>query len=178
MHDKMIIVDSQVLFMGSWNLSYNDTYRNNNNLLKITDPRLIANYQAKFNELFVDKHFGAKAKVIVPNPSLTIDGVQVENYFAPEDEVMAKLTGLVQQAVHTYTPTDLSAAMIERAKGGLEVQGVIEARGASQGALVDLFCAGLPVKTDGNPYTMHHKVIIIDGSTVITGSFNFTKDLT
>jgi phosphatidylserine/phosphatidylglycerophosphate/cardiolipin synthase-like enzyme len=182
MHDKMIIVDGQTLFMGSWNMSYNDTYRNNNNLLEITEPRLIANYQAKFNELFVDKHFGAKAKVKVPNPSLMADGVQVENYFAPEDDVMAKLVSYVQGAaksvhymIYTFTHADLSAAMIASAKKGVEVQGVIENRGASQGSLPDLFCAGLPVKTDGNPYTMHHKVIIIDGETVITGSFNFTK---
>ncbi len=182
MHDKMIIVDSQVLFMGSWNLSYNDTYRNNNNLLKITDAKLIANYQAKFNELFVNKRFGAKAKVKVPYPSLTIDGVQVENYMAPEDEVMAKLVNYVQSAkksvhymIFTYTDDDLANAMIAQSKAGLDVQGVIESRGATQGALVPLFCAKLPVRVDGNKYTMHHKVIIIDGQTVVTGSFNFTK---
>jgi phosphatidylserine/phosphatidylglycerophosphate/cardiolipin synthase-like enzyme len=182
MHDKMIIVDGQTLFVGSWNISYNDTYRNNNNLLVITEPRLIANYQAKFDELFIDKHFGAKAQVIVPNPSLAADGVQVENYFAPEDDVMAKLVSYVQGAtksvhymIYTFTHADLSAAMIARAKSGVEVLGVIENRGASQGALPALFCAGLAVRTDGNPYTMHHKVIIIDGQTVITGSFNFTK---
>ena len=33
----------------------------------------------------------------------------------------------------------------------------------------------MPVEVDGNKYTMHHKVIVIDESTVITGSFNFTK---
>lgn len=182
MHDKMVIVDGSVLFMGSWNLSYNDTYRNNNNLLKITDPQLIANYQAKFNEMFVDKRFGAKAQLKAPNPSLTLDGVQVENFFAPEEEVMAHLVQYVQGAqkkihfmIFTFTHDDLSAAMIARAKAGLEVQGVIENRGASQGSMVDLFCAKLPVKTDGNKYTMHHKVIILDDSTVITGSFNFTK---
>ncbi len=182
MHDKMIIVDGQVLFMGSWNLSYNDTYRNNNNLLKITDPKLIANYQAKFNELFVNKRFGAKAKVKIPNPALTIDGVQVENYMAPEDEVMAKLVNYIQVAkksvhymIFTFTDDDLANAMIARSRAGLDVQGVIESRGASQGALVPLFCAKLPVRTDGNKYTMHHKVIIVDSQTVITGSFNFTK---
>jgi phosphatidylserine/phosphatidylglycerophosphate/cardiolipin synthase-like enzyme len=181
MHDKMIIVDSQMLFVGSWNLSYNDTYRNNNNLLKITDPQLIANYQAKFNELFVDQLFGTHAKVKVPNPSLTIGGVKVENFFSPEDEVMAQLVkyiGDARKKIHfiafTYTHPDLSKAMIARAKVGVEVQGVIENRGASQGAFVDLFCAKLPVKTDGNKYTMHHKVIILDDATVITGSFNFT----
>jgi phosphatidylserine/phosphatidylglycerophosphate/cardiolipin synthase-like enzyme len=182
MHDKMIIVDSNVLFMGSWNLSYNDTYRNNNNLLMITDLKLIANYQAKFNEMFVDKRFGTKAEVKVPYPSLTIDDVQVENYFSPEDEVMAHLVHYVENAqitvhymIFTYTHKDLAAAMIARVEAGVEVEGVIEDRGATQGALVDLFCAKLPVKTDGNKYTMHHKVIIIDNNTVITGSFNFTK---
>ena len=52
---------------------------------------------------------------------------------------------------------------------------MIENRGASQGALVPLACAQLAVETDGNKYTMHRKVIIIDDTTVITGSFNFTK---
>jgi phosphatidylserine/phosphatidylglycerophosphate/cardiolipin synthase-like enzyme len=182
MHDKMIIIDQKILFMGSWNLSYNDTYRNNNNLLKITDSRLIANYQAKFNELFADKRFGTQAEVKVPNPSLSVDGVRVENYFSPEDEVMAKLVKYVQGAkksihfmIFTYTADDLAQAMIDQDIAGLDVQGVIENRGASQGALPSLFCAKLPVRTDGNKYTMHHKVIIVDGTTVITGSFNFTK---
>jgi phosphatidylserine/phosphatidylglycerophosphate/cardiolipin synthase-like enzyme len=182
MHDKMVIIDSKILYMGSWNLSYNDSYRNNNNLLRITDSRLIANYQAKFNELFVDKRFGTHAQVQAPNPSMTIDGVAVENYFAPEDGVMAKLVALVQgahQSVHymifTFTHKDLSDAMIARSKAGLDVEGVIEDRGASQGALVPLFCAKLPVKVDGNKYTMHHKVIILDGNTLVTGSFNFTQ---
>jgi phosphatidylserine/phosphatidylglycerophosphate/cardiolipin synthase-like enzyme len=40
---------------------------------------------------------------------------------------------------------------------------------------VPLYCAKVPVKTDGNKYTMHHKVIVLDGETVITGSYNFTK---
>lgn len=182
MHNKMVIIDGKLLFMGSWNLSYNDSYRNNNNLLRITDPKIIANYQAKFNESFVKKLFGAKAEVKVPYPTMAIDGVKVENYFSPEDEVMAKLVTLVgsaKKSIHfiafTYTHADLSSAMIARAKAGVQVAGVIENRGASQGALVPLFCAKLPVKTDGNKYTMHHKVIIIDGEIVITGSYNFTK---
>ena len=32
----------------------------------------------------------------------------------------------------------------------------------------------LQVRTDGNPYIMHHKVVIIDGRTVVFGSHNFT----
>jgi phosphatidylserine/phosphatidylglycerophosphate/cardiolipin synthase-like enzyme len=182
MHDKMVIIDGKTLLMGSWNLSYNDSYRNNNNLLKITHADLIANYQAKFNELFIKKQFGTHAEVKALKPSLNIDGMAVENYFSPPDGVMDKLVAYVQGAkksvhfmIFTYTDDNLANAMIARAKAGVDVQGVIEDRGASQGAFVPLFCAKLPVKVDGNKYTMHHKVIIIDGSTVITGSFNFTK---
>jgi phosphatidylserine/phosphatidylglycerophosphate/cardiolipin synthase-like enzyme len=182
MHDKIIIVDGKTLFMGSWNMSYNDTFRNNNNLLIITDPKLVANYQAKFNELFVDKKFGTKAIVKALTPSLNIGGVQVENYFSPPDHVMDKLVAYVQAAkksvrfmAFTYTSQPLASAMIADAQKGLIVQGVIENRGASQGALPSFTCANVPVKTDGNKYTMHHKVIIIDDQTVITGSFNFTK---
>jgi phosphatidylserine/phosphatidylglycerophosphate/cardiolipin synthase-like enzyme len=182
MHDKIIIVDGTTLLMGSWNMSYNDTFRNNNNLLEITNPDLIANYQAKLNELFKGKHFGAKAQVGAIKPKLTIDGVQVENYFSPVDNVMDKLVAYVNAAqksvrfiAFTYTDHRLSDAMIARAKAGVTVEGIIENRGASQGALVPLVCAKLPVKVDGNKYTMHHKVIVIDDNTVITGSFNFTN---
>jgi len=182
MHDKIIIVDGATLLMGSWNMSYNDTFRNNNNLLEITNPDLIANYQAKLNELFTGKHFGAKAQVGAQTPKMTIDGVQVENYFSPVDNVMDKLVAYVNAAqksvrfmIFTYTDHRLSDAMIARARAGVTVEGVIENRGASQGALVPLVCAKLPIKVDGNKYTMHHKVIIIDDNTVITGSFNFTN---
>ncbi len=182
MHDKIIIIDSKILFMGSWNMSYNDTFRNNNNLLEITDPTLIANYQAKFDELFMDKHFGTHARIGAQTPQMTIDGIQVLNYFSPVDHVMDKLVGLVNGAqksirfiAFTYTDQNLAGAMIARFNAGVDVAGVIENRGASQGALVPLACAKVPVKVDGNKYTMHHKVIIIDDSIVITGSFNFTK---
>ncbi len=182
MHDKIIIIDGKILYMGSWNMSYNDTFRNNNNLLRITNPTLIANYQAKFNELFVDKKFGTHAQVGAQTPQLTINGVQVENYFSPVDNVMDKLVAYVQGAqksvrfmIFTYTDATLANAMIARYQAGVDMKGVIEDRGASQGAMVPLFCAKVPVEVDGNKYTMHHKVIVIDESTVITGSFNFTK---
>lgn len=182
MHDKIIIIDGKTLFMGSWNMSYNDTFRNNNNRLEITDPQLIANYQAKFDELYLEKKFGRKSDVGALVPEMTIDGVAVENYFSPPDEVMQKLVAYVNGAqtsirfiAFTYTHKDLAAAMISRYQSGVDVAGVIENRGASQGALVPLACASVPVKVDGNKYTMHHKVIIIDDNTVITGSFNFTN---
>ncbi len=187
MHDKMIIIDSTILYMGSWNMSFTDTFRNDNNLLRITSQRLIANYQAKFEELFTAKRFGKKATVGAQTAKLTLDGVAVENYFSPVDKNMDKIVAEVKAAqksvrfiAFTYTHPDLSTAMIERAKAGVKVEGIIEKRQSVsskegfRGAFLPLFCAKLPVKLDGNAGTMHHKVIIIDDAVVITGSFNFT----
>ena len=59
-----------------------------------------------------------------------------------------------------------------------KVSGVFETTGSKT-----QFCeygkmkqAGLDVYTDGNPWSMHHKVIIIDDETVIFGSFNFSDN--
>jgi phosphatidylserine/phosphatidylglycerophosphate/cardiolipin synthase-like enzyme len=35
--------------------------------------------------------------------------------------------------------------------------------------------AGLDVRLDGNEGNLHHKVILLDGETVITGSYNFSR---
>jgi len=53
---------------------------------------------------------------------------------------------------------------------------VIEANQAANAGseLAALREAGLDVRLDGNDRNMHHKVIVIDGSLVITGSYNFS----
>jgi phosphatidylserine/phosphatidylglycerophosphate/cardiolipin synthase-like enzyme len=182
MHNKILIIDNRVMYIGSWNFSYNDTFRNDNNILKITAQRIIENYRGKFDEMFSLRQFGTRARVGARNPNMTINGINVENYFSPVDEVMQQLVSEVSGArssikilAFTYTHPDLAAAMLTRQRAGVRVEGVFENRGASQGQYNTLFCAGAAVRKDSNKYTMHHKVIIIDDTTVITGSFNFTK---
>ncbi|GIW23597.1 MAG: hypothetical protein KatS3mg068_2604 [Candidatus Sericytochromatia bacterium] len=37
---------------------------------------------------------------------------------------------------------------------------------------------GMNVKLDGNKYNLHHKVIIIDDTNIMIGSFNFSENAT
>jgi phosphatidylserine/phosphatidylglycerophosphate/cardiolipin synthase-like enzyme len=39
-----------------------------------------------------------------------------------------------------------------------------------------LFCAKVPVRQDGNPSFLHHKLIIVDNRIVITGSLNYSTN--
>jgi len=60
---------------------------------------------------------------------------------------------------------------------GVNVSGVFETISSDgQGAeFGTFFCAGIPVRLDGNPQFMHNKIIIIDNRSVITGSLNFSS---
>jgi phosphatidylserine/phosphatidylglycerophosphate/cardiolipin synthase-like enzyme len=185
MHNKFVVVDKQAVWLGSWNFTLNDTYRNDNNGIVIHSAELARNYTATFEKMFTDKKFGAARQPGGTTPRLTIGGSAVENYFAPEDRVAEKIVARLKQAARTidfmafaFTDDQIGAAILERAKGGVVVRGVFELTGADTSASEygKLKQAGLDVRVDGNPFAMHHKVFIVDGKTVILGSFNFSQN--
>ncbi|WP_129627469.1 phospholipase D-like domain-containing protein [Candidatus Oscillochloris fontis] len=182
LHSKFIIIDAQVLWTGSWNATINDTYRNNNNLLRITIPELIDNYQTEFEQMMAGRFSTSKQKS-TPNPEIRFGTGQIENYFSPKEKPRQRIVEYLSQAreqidflAFSYTSDEIAQAMIERHNAGVAVRGVFEKRnaqglGSEYQTLLD---AGVDVLNDGNCYTMHHKVIIIDRRVVITGSYNFT----
>ncbi len=183
MHSKFIIVDAKLVWTGSWNATNNDTYRNNNNLLRITAPALVANYQAEFAQMAANR-FGTSKMPRTPNPRTKIAGVAVENYFTPSDGVSSHVVERINQArqsidflAFSFTSDAIGDAMIARQKANVPVRGIFEKRNATGigSEYPRLRQAKADVISDGNCYTMHHKVIIIDQRIVITGSYNFTS---
>ena len=194
MHDKFAVIDGQWVWTGSWNMTKNGTYRNNNNGVLIASPALAENYTVEFEEMF-EGQFGPTSPADTPNPNVTItvetgEGeerqerqVEVENYFAPEDEAAAQIISEIEGAqerirflAFVFTSDEIADALLARARAGVVVQGVIESRnaGGEYSEYERLRVAVHDVLADGNPYIMHHKVIIIDDATVILGSYNFT----
>ncbi len=185
MHDKFVVVDTQAIWTGSWNFTDGDTYHLNNNAIKIASRELAQNYTAEFEKMFVQRSFGPRKPAGGTTPLVKLHGVQIENYFAPEDGVEAKITDRLAQAkqsIHfmafSFTSDAIGAAMRARAKAGVSVAGVFETTGSGTqySEYGKMRKAKLDVLQDGNPYVMHHKVIIIDGRTVIFGSFNFSNN--
>lgn len=184
MHNKFVIVDRSEVWTGSMNFSVGGAYKDHNNLIRIRSLLMAENYLTEFEEMFSDRRFGPDRAAATPHPSLTIDGTQVETYFSPDDGVAARIVELVngaQESVHfmafSFTSDAIGSAMIEQAQAGIEVRGVMDSGQAAsnQGSEYDMFVqAGLDVRLDGSDGLLHHKVIIIDRSIVITGSYNFT----
>jgi phosphatidylserine/phosphatidylglycerophosphate/cardiolipin synthase-like enzyme len=187
MHNKFMIMDSTTVWMGSWNYTINDTYRNNNNALSLRSRRVVEDYQAEFNEMFLNKQFGPRSPSNTPNVSFTQDGIPMQVYFASEDEVLPAIIATLHSArssirfmTFSYTDYDVAKEMLDRAAAGISVQGIFETTGSQTDAseLTTLFCAGIDARQDGNPFVLHHKVFIVDNTTVITGSFNISTNAT
>jgi len=185
MHNKFVIIDGQQVWTGSWNLTYNCTYRNNNNVI-VSDSKLLAeNYTVEFEEMFIDGQFGAKSPDNTPHPQIEIDGVHVETFFESEGDARARMIQLIKGAksslnvmAFVFTDDDIASAIIARHRAGIPVRMVFEARNVdTPGSDVAVFQqAGIDVLLDGNPYIMHHKVIIVDQAIVVTGSYNFSRN--
>ncbi|WP_339382230.1 phospholipase D family protein [Rahnella sp. CJA17(1/100)] len=79
---------------------------------------------------------------------------------------------------YSFTSPAIAGALVEAKKRGVDVQVVLDEGGnrgkASVAAINLLVNAGIPVRTVSQFKIMHDKVIIVDGQTVETGSYNYT----
>jgi phosphatidylserine/phosphatidylglycerophosphate/cardiolipin synthase-like enzyme len=185
MHNKFTVVDGEVVATGSWNYTDGDTYRLNNHLLIIRSPELAANYSAEFAKMFEKKQFGPTKARGVPNPVVTIAGTRIENYFAPEDKVADQIVRAIRGSTRSiaflafsFTHDGIARAMLDRRAAGVALSGVFETTGSNTeySEFTKLKRQGVEVYQDGNPWVMHHKVIVIDERIVICGSFNFSDN--
>jgi phosphatidylserine/phosphatidylglycerophosphate/cardiolipin synthase-like enzyme len=184
MHSKFLIFDGRAVWTGSMNITRNGMYNNNNNAMLIQSEQLVANYQAEFEEMFIDGFFARRGD---PRPvaarTINIGDTTIETYFSPEDgeaieNRIAELARGAQSSIRvmsfSFTLDSIGAAMIEAHNRGVTVQGVFETTGSLQGQMRPLACAGAEMRQDGNPDILHHKVFIFDEQIVVMGSFNFS----
>jgi phosphatidylserine/phosphatidylglycerophosphate/cardiolipin synthase-like enzyme len=185
MHDKFIVIDRNEVWTGSMNYTVSGAYKDNNNLIVIHSTQVAEDYTTEFDEMFENSLFGPDIDAATPYSHLTLDDTPVEVYFSPDDGVAARLAELLQNAqesiyfmAYSFTSNDLGNIILMRSEAGVRVAGVMDAEQvrSNQGTEYDPFLqAGLAVRLDGNEGLMHHKVMIIDDTIVVTGSYNFTS---
>lgn len=187
MHHKFMVVDGKVLWTGSSNLTPSSLYRHNNNALTIRNVRLAQAYTGEFERMFERREFGKSTRGETP-PTEEIplgEGVRVQAFFSPGGNGRAAVVQELAAAKNrirflTFSLTDIETGdtMMAKAKSGVKVEGIFD-RWLAGGAysLFDTFkAAKLDVRKDGNEALMHHKVLIVDDHTVITGSYNYSQN--
>ncbi len=186
MHHKFIVIDERYVWTGSYNTTYNGAYKNNNNVILIDSVRLAYNFTQEFRELFLREQVGKPFDRYMTYPHVTLnDGTEIFTYFSPHTDTIRPLLETIRSAktsIHfmafSFTHDMIGGAIRNRFESGVDVQGVFESRQVDDryseyNAMKD---ARIPVSLDENRGAMHHKVIVIDGETVITGSYNFSKN--
>lgn len=184
MHNKFIVQDGQEVWTGSMNLTNNGVYRNNNNVVRLRDSGIARLYTAEFEELFRGE-FGPRSPRQNLPALFQLDDLEVEVFFSPEDPVQERILDLLKSArqsiyfmAFSFTDDAIGKLVQNKAEEGLEVHGIFEKTGSKSkySEYGRLKAKKIDVVTDGNPGIMHHKVFILDQKTVITGSYNFSKN--
>ena len=108
----------------------------------------------------------------------------IKVYFSPHggctEAVVRAVKGAQKQVLveaYSFTSQPIAMALIEAEKRGVDVEVILDkSQEQARGTEADLISeSGIPTYIDSAYRIAHDKVIIIDGSKVVTGSFNFTK---
>src|SRR2546425_8838669 len=123
--------------------------------------------------------------VVVPTHAAEpFSPVRVAVYFSPKggatEAVVRELTAVKTQVLiqaYSFTSAPIAKALVEAHKRGVKILAVLDKSNetAQYSAATFLANAGIQPLIDAEHAIAHSKVMVIDSTTIITGSFNFTK---
>lgn len=105
-------------------------------------------------------------------------------YFSPSggctDAVVKALSGAKSKVLvqaYSFTSAPIAKALVDAKSRGVDVRVILDKSQKTErySSATFLTNSGIPTYIDASHKIAHNKIMIIDGSTVITGSFNFTK---
>ena len=168
MHDKFCIINKSIVWTGSWNPSQEQTIANN--VILIESKILAKAYIDEFEELKRGVFHGGKSG----QGRVVLNGHLTEALFCPEDSCQKRVIEVLNSAkesIHfmtfSFTDNEIGALLAKKVKAGIDVKGVFDPR-------MDKYSEYERLKNISIVSKVHHKVFIIDNSTVITGSANPT----
>ena len=176
MHDKFLVIDDKIVWSGSSNYTEDGFYNNNENDVRIVDRDLAKVYSDEF-DMIVAKN---QQNHYFESPNMKL-------YFSPRGGIESRLISLINSAnssieflIFAFTSSKVADAIVDAENNrSVEVMGVFDKVWDSGNQAYSKYnylkSRGIDVLRDSNPYTLHDKVMIIDDSIVITGSYNYTK---
>lgn len=180
MHDKLIIIDKEQVWIGSANFTH-DSLKSHFNLMEhLRCPEVAALVLEKALQ-FKGNHLEKPLKRF----SYSISGQKSELIFLPDDqEAVPKLAQLIDSAkktvrvaMYTFTRSDLAEKLIAAKKRGVDVQVAID-QSTSQNAskkIVQLLNKNkVPLFFNSGNELLHHKYLLVDDKILAHGSANWT----
>ena len=116
--------------------------------------------------------------------AVSIQAADIQVYFSPQggctEAVVSNLdkaTNTVLVQAYSFTSAPIAKALVDAKKRGVKVQVILDkSQRTERYSSADFIQhAGIPTYIDAKHAIAHNKIMVIDGKTVLTGSFNFTK---
>lgn len=174
MHQKILILDDETVFLGSANMT-TPSLRMHDNLVIGLSNKKIANF----------------LKERAPNASghlrTLVGGQDVDLWLLPDPRghILSDLRKKIRSAsrsiriaLFTFTHPSLLEELITAKRRGVDISIVVDMHsglGASAKMVAELKNAGIKILLSQGAQLLHHKFVYIDGQTLITGSANWTK---
>lgn len=94
-------------------------------------------------------------------------------------EVVANIDGARREVLvqaYSFTSVPIAEALVNAGHRGVDVSVIIDAPSAKENGSQAKYLAsnGVTVRTDAAHKIAHNKIVIVDGTTVLTGSFNLS----
>ncbi len=174
MHQKILILDDETVFIGSANMT-SASLRMHDNLVIGLQNKKIA-------------HFLKEHRPLTPGYlRATVGGQEVEIWLLPDprghalSDLRKKIRSAhksIRIALFTFTHPQLLEEVIQAHKRGVSVSVVVDMHssfGASAKTVDALKRSGIQILVSKGVQLLHHKFIYIDERILITGSANWTK---
>jgi phosphatidylserine/phosphatidylglycerophosphate/cardiolipin synthase-like enzyme len=122
--------------------------------------------------------------------AMPVSGAEIQACFAPPlagscDPLVSVLRAIngarttIRVQMYSLTLQEIVGALVRAKRRGVDVRVIVDRAQLHQDRndsfrVASLASAGVPVLIDTVPGLMHNKAMVIDGETVLTGSFNYT----
>jgi phosphatidylserine/phosphatidylglycerophosphate/cardiolipin synthase-like enzyme len=116
--------------------------------------------------------------------AVSIQAAEIQVYFSPQggctEAVVANLdkaTNTVLVQAYSFTSAPIAKALVDAKKRGVKVRVILDKSQRTEKYSSADFVqrAGITTFIDAKHAIAHNKIMVIDGETILTGSFNFTK---
>jgi phosphatidylserine/phosphatidylglycerophosphate/cardiolipin synthase-like enzyme len=176
MHNKIIIIDKNITWIGSGNYTVFAFYRNYENFVRIKSGKIGKYYTSKFNSLY-----NKKDTIINPYKSK-----KLEIYFSKDSDIEDIIIKNISDAeisidimMFAFTNKKIANALIKAKKRGVKVKVILDRVQNRYQIKYSVYSylksKGIDISLENSKRRLHNKIIIIDEKIVITGSYNYTK---